>query len=272
MAFTRFGGRMVKRERGRYEISVVPALIRAGKGPIASRYERVTFDLATAQPDALARADLLAPGHPLHDSVMDESVRRFAGALNSGTVLVSSEVAEPQLMVGVVEEVVDGTGASVSRRFGYAYVDSLGSVTPAGPAPYLDCIPASDWTAVRAARSLPWLPDAEDKAMSWIITHRLPGYLGEVRPRRLSELAKARELVERRLTAERARLLTEAAAAAAKERVGERPRESSDSLGRKAAELDHRLRLRLELIDQQSLMSTKPPLFLTAALVLPRSR
>ena len=45
-AFTRLGGRIRKRERGRYEITHVPAELRSiARGPVATRYERVTFDL-----------------------------------------------------------------------------------------------------------------------------------------------------------------------------------------------------------------------------------
>ena len=271
-AFARLGGRIAKREQGRYEISNVPQHIRAaGKGPIASKYDRVTFDLGNVAPNELARADLLAPGHPLHDAVMAEAVRQFGTALNHGTVLVSSTLEEPHLLVGVVQEVADATGASVARRFGYAYVDSYGTVSPAGPAPYLDCVAAPDTPATDAARALTWLADAEDKATSWIIAHQLPEYLSEVQPRRSAELAKARDLVTRRLSSESERLLLEAAVAAEKERNGEKPKESSDSLNRKAVELDIRLRKRLDLLDQQSLMSTKPPHILTAALVLPVS-
>ncbi len=81
-AFTRLGGRIAKREQGRYEIANVPAQIRSGKfGPIATRYDRVTFDLGQVQPDGLVRADLLSPGHPLHDAVMDEAIRRHGGCL-----------------------------------------------------------------------------------------------------------------------------------------------------------------------------------------------
>src|SRR3546814_6184187 len=68
---------------------------------------------------------------------MDEAIRQYGGTLNHGTVLVSSTLEEPHLLVGVVEEVADATGSSVAKRFGYAYVDSYGTVTPAGPAPYL---------------------------------------------------------------------------------------------------------------------------------------
>ncbi|RAS61285.1 uncharacterized protein DUF3883 [Lentzea atacamensis] len=270
-AFTRLGGRIAKRERGRYEIANVPALLRAGKhGPVATRYDRVTFDLAQVAPaNDLVRADLLAPGHPLHDAVMDEAIKQFGGILNSGTVLVSSQLEEPHLLVGVIEEVADATGTSVARRFGYAFVDRFGTVTAAGPAPYLDCVAAPETPAVAAARALRWLAEAEDKATSWIIANRLPEHLAEVQPRRRAELTKIRNLVTKRLSSESERLLLEAAVASEQEQKGEKPRESSDSLNRKAVELDVRLRRRLELLDQQTLMSTKPPLIVTAALVLP---
>ncbi|MFE7328840.1 DEAD/DEAH box helicase [Streptomyces sp. NPDC057565] len=268
-AFTRLGGRIVKRERGSYEIANVPQHVRsAGNGPIATRYDRITFDLGHVQPDDRARTDLLAPGHPLHDAVMDETIRNFGGALNQGTVLVSATLKEPHLLVGVVEEVADATGESVARRFAYAYVDSHGTVHPAGPAPYLDCAAAPNGAATDIACGLPWLADAEDKATSWIIANQLPEYLAEVQPRRLAELIRTRELVTKRLTSETERLLLHAAAAAEKERWGEKPKESAESLRRKAVELDVRLRKRLALLDQQQLMSTKPPQILTAALVL----
>jgi hypothetical protein len=247
----------------------VPQHIRsAGNGPIATKYDRVTFDLSHVQPDDRARADLLAPGHPLHDAVMNETIRNFGSALNRGTVLVSATLQEPHLLVGVVEEVADATGVSVARRFAYAYVDCRGTVRPAGPAPYLDCAEVPNRAAVDIVRGLPWLADAEAKATSWIIANRLPAYLAEIQPRRLAELVKTRVLVTERLTAEIERLLLDASAASEKERRGEKPKESSASLHRKAAELDVRLRKRLALLDQQQLMSTKPPQILTAALVL----
>jgi superfamily II DNA or RNA helicase len=269
-AFTRLGGRIAKREPGRYEISNVPQQVRsAGRGPIATRYDRVTFDLHRVQPDDLTRADLLAPGHPLHDAVMDEAVRQFGDALNRGTILVSATLEAPHLLVGVVEGVADATGESVARRFGYAYVDSQGTVSSAGPAPYLDCVGAPASAATDAARVLPWLSDAEARATSWIIANQLPDYLAEVQPRRLAELTKARALVTARLSSESDRLLLEAAIASEKERAGDKAKESSESLTRKAVDLDIRLRKRLELLDQQQLMSTKPPHIVTAALVLP---
>ncbi|MGW5318587.1 helicase-related protein [Nocardia thailandica] len=269
-ALARLGGRIIHRERGRYEVTNVPPQVRAGKyGPVASRYERVTFDLDHIVADGAVRADLLAPGHPLHDSVMTEAVRRFGGALTNGTVLVSATIDEPQLLVGVVEEVTDATGASVARRFGYVFVDRTATVSPAGPAPYLDCVPAPDTPVVARIRAEHWLADAEDRALSWMITERLPEYLAEVQSGRAAELRRSRELVAERLTGEHERLLSDAAAAVEVERNGDKPRESSAGLYRKAAEIDDRLRRRLEVLDQQALMSTRPPSIKTAALVLP---
>ncbi|MFD1827586.1 MULTISPECIES: helicase-related protein [Mumia] len=269
-AFARLGGRLARRETGRYEIAHVPAQIRSrGRGPVSSRYHRVTFDLASAEAAGHDRAELLAPGHALHDAVMDEAIALLRGCLERGTVLVSATLDRPQLLVGVIEEVVDATGSSVAKRFGYAYADEQGVVTPAGPAPYLDCLAAPPGPQTADARTWPWLADAEAKAMSWIIAHQLPAYLAEVQPVRSRELARARTLVTGRLSSECDRLVRDAAAASASKRGGERGAESPERLRRKARELEVRLERRLATLDKQASMSTKPPRIVTAALVLP---
>ncbi|MFD0206564.1 MULTISPECIES: helicase-related protein [Saccharothrix] len=266
-AFQRLGGKLVKRERGRFEITHVPAAVRAvtRHGPVVSRYERVTFDLDHIAVDGRPRADLLAPGHPLHNAVIELTSTQLRPALERGTVLVSPEVDEPQLLVGVVEEVVDGTGDSVARRFGYARVDADGHVVPAGPAPYLDCVAAPRTAAVTA----PWLGEAESRARSWIIGHQVQEYLAEVAPRRLAQVERTRKRVDQRLTDESNRLLEEAALAEEKERGGVKPKESADGLRRKAHDLRVRRENRLALLDRQAQLATKPPLIVTAALMLP---
>ena len=248
----------------------MPGGVRASRAlPIASRYERVTFETAFVQLEGGATADLLAPGHPLHDAVMDETARQLRPALEAGTVLVSAAIAEPQLLVGVVEEIVDGTKATVSRRFSYAFVSESGTVTDAGPAPYLDCVAAPDGQATDAARRLPWLARAETHAVAWLVENRLPRFLAEVTPRRAQELAKVRGQVDERLSSERERLYAEAVVAAETERAGDKARESSESLIRKAQDLDARLRQRLLLLDQQEQMASLPPRIMACAVVLP---
>ena len=269
-AFTRLGGRIRKRERGRYEITQVPADLRAlARGPVATRYERVTFDLEhVLEPDA-ARAELLAPGHPLHDAVADAAVARWHETLDRGTVLVSATLEKPQLLVGVVNEIADATGATVAKRFGYAFVDEQGQVKGAGPAPYLDCVAAPPTSETDDARSLRWLVDAEQRAASWIIANELPAFLGEVRTRRQSELERVREHVSTRLSQECDRLILESTVAHEQEQQGKKPKESSTSLMHKSADLERRRTVRLELLDRQLQMQAKPPRVVTAALVLP---
>ena len=160
----------------------------------------------------------------MHDAVANQTIEQLAGTLDRGTVLVSATVDRPMLLVGVAEEVTDATGACVARRFGYAHVDETGTVTPAGPAPYLDCVPAPEGEAVDRARVLPWLGDAEEKAASWMVAHRLPEYLAEVRTRRELELKRTREQVTHRLSHEINRLAGESLVAGEKEAAGERPK------------------------------------------------
>jgi hypothetical protein len=271
-AFDHLGGRMAKREKGRWEISHVPSVVRAQQPPagaalVASRYQRVTFEIERIGGDTDARADLLAPGHPLHDAVMAETGRSLSVAMEHGTVLVSPTAERVQVLVGVLEEIVDATETLVARRFGYALIDERGTVTDAGPAPYLDWVsPPEDF---RLPPTLGWVVDAEASAISWIISHQLPGYLEEVRLRRAAGLQRVRTAVSQRLTLERDRLINEATVAADWERRQEKVRESSESLMRKASELEARMWVRLADLDRQESMSTKPPRVMASALVLP---
>jgi superfamily II DNA or RNA helicase len=271
-AFTRLGGKIRRREHGRFEITHVPAQLRTiGRGPIATRYERVTFDVEHVLDGTGARAELLAPGHPLHDAVTDQAVVQWHRTLERGTVLVSPTVEGPRLLVGVIEEIADATDTAVARRFSYALIDERGAIEPAGPAPYLDCVAAPLTNEVIAARALPWLAQAEERAASWIIANQLPAFLSEVKLRREAELHRVRDQVGRRLDQENNRLILESMVAQEQEQAGKKPKESQTSLLLKAGELEARRTARLALLDRQLQMQAKPPRVVTAALVLPLS-
>jgi hypothetical protein len=67
-AFTMLGGRIAEREKGRFEISRVPSILKerdrliGRSDPVLDRYARITFEknLIPGQP----QAELVAPGHP----------------------------------------------------------------------------------------------------------------------------------------------------------------------------------------------------------------
>lgn len=269
-AFSRLGGVIHRRERGRYEITHVPAEVRerAGRMPVARRYERVTFDIETVELLGSPRAELLAPGHPLHDTVQQLTVDRLGDALDRGTVLTSDSVDSPTLLVGVLNEVQDATGTAVGKRFGYAFVDEAGTVREAGPAPYLDFAPASEQQRVDGV-ALPWLKDRERDTISWIIAEQLPAFSHEVGAQRTVEFTRIRERVNARLTREVNRLETEALKADEDAAAGKKVRLSSETLRRRAEELSKRREHRLELIERQLSMSPLPPRITAIALVMP---
>ena len=159
-ALRMYGGRITGREQGRFEITRVPAAVRAHAaadlGPVHDRYERVTFDKARIQPgdtgdgmtSALARADLISPGTPLLAAVVNKVLADFGGTLQQGAVLVDEDdpSTDPRLLVYLDHTITDGRqihGARqvVSRRFHYVEIDRQGNVRDPGDEPYLNYAP-----------------------------------------------------------------------------------------------------------------------------------
>ena len=269
-AFTRLGGRISPREAGRFEITRVPAALRErAQGPVANAYDRVCFDTARVKVPDAPDASLLAPGQPLHDVVADLTIDQLKAALERGATLVSPHVDRPTLLVGVKEEIADATNEPVAERFSYAYVSEDGTVEPAGPAPYLDCVPAPPRAATNAMRNQPWLADAEDAGLRWITANQLAGFLSDTKVRREAELQRVRAHVSTRMNQEHERLISASMKAAEDERLGRKPKQSSSALSAKAAELDVRMERRLAKLDQQLQMQPLPPRIATAALLLP---
>lgn len=269
-SFARAGGRIDRREQGRYEISHVPASIRerAGRAPVARRYERITFDVSTVELHGAPRAELLAPGHPLHDAALRLVIDQYGPTLDRGTVLTSNSIDRPTLLVGVLNEVKDATGASVAKRFGYSFIGQDGVTRDAGPAPYLDFAPAGIEQGKRAIAE-PWLPQRERDAVSWVIAEQLPAFAVDVTGQRRAEYERTRERVAIRLTGEVNRLYTEALKADADAEAGKRVRVSSDALRRRAEELEQRRESRLALIGRQLVMAPTTPQIRAIALVVP---
>ncbi len=193
----RLGGTMSRREQRPLRDhqrpgAAAPVAPAADRHPLRARHVRHRHVARRRS----ARAELLAPGHPLHDAVIEQTIEQLGGELERGTVLVSADVEEPQLLVGVVEEIADAT-ERVGRaplRLRLRRRARQGRTRRPGALPRLRRR-AADAGGGAGAR-LPWLADAEDTAMSWIIANQLPGYLDEVRPRRAAELKRVREQVE----------------------------------------------------------------------------
>jgi hypothetical protein len=131
-AFTMLGGRIAEREKGRFEILRVPSLLKerdrliGRSDPVLDRYARITFEknLVSGQP----QAELVAPGHPLLEAIVDVVLERFQPLLVQGGILVdeTDQGEEPRLLVYLEHAIRDGRSArsgeprAISQRSGAA--------------------------------------------------------------------------------------------------------------------------------------------------------
>ncbi len=154
-ALRQHGGRITGRERGRYEITRIPAAIRShadsALGPVHDRYERVTFDKACIQIDGGDRAELISPGTPLLTAVINKVLADHEHTLVRGATLVDPEdrSADPRLLVYLDHSVTDGRQVHghrqvVSRRFQYVEIDQQGNAKSAGNEPYIGYAPLNE--------------------------------------------------------------------------------------------------------------------------------
>lgn len=225
-------------------------------------------------------AELVAPGHPLLEALIDLLLERHGDVLRQGAVLVdeSDPSDRPRVLVGVDSAIADGridpTGRPtvVSRQVGFVALSEGGETTDAGPAPYLDLRPATDdeLAALRDRLREPWLhADLEQRAVGAAVRGPVPRHLGEVRERTTQRVARVRAAVHERLSREighwdrRAAQLRDLAA------VGKQPRMNPDRAEARADELQVRLRARMAELDREAQVHPLPPVVVSALVTVP---
>ena len=283
-AFTLLGGRLAEREKGRFEITRVPSVLKErdrliGRGdPVLDRYARVTFEktLIIGQP----QSELLAPGHPLLDAAVDVVLERFGPLLSQGAVLVDDADAEtePRLLVYLEHAVRDGRVARsgeprvISQRLQFIHLKADGTAADGGSAPYLDYRPitAEERATVADAIDAPWLAGGvEERALGHAIASLVPEHLAEVKRRKLAEIDKIEREVRARLTREINYWDARAARLREEERAGKEQRINASNAEATAQRLVERLHKRQEELDRERQITALPPILKGAALVIP---
>ncbi len=287
-AFQRLGGKIARREKGRYEISFVPATLRnrvsyTGLGDaMLKSYERVCFDKADRDLPGRPQAALLCPGHPLLTATLELLLERYQDALRQGTIFVDeNDFGEtPRLLFYIEEAIQDGlalpggTHRVISRRLHFVEIIEDGTARDAGHAPYLDYAAPGE-TALPAIRA--WLEtqswlreDVERLARNYAASQLVPAHFAQVRANREALVDKTIQAVKDRLTAEirywdfRAGELKDLEAAGkANDRL------NSQRASQRADELAQRLEKRMSQLAQERAVSATPPLVRGGALVLP---
>ncbi|MCL6741773.1 DUF3883 domain-containing protein [Sphingomonas sp. RB56-2] len=283
-AFTMLGGRIPAREKGRYEITRVPPILKErdrliGRAdPVLDRYARVTFDKAfiVGQP----QAELLAPGHPLLEALVDVVLERFQPLLSQGGVLVddADESNQPRLLVYLEHAIRDGRQSrhgeprAISQRLQFILLGEDGSAEDGGPAPYLDCRPIIPEERAKVADAIqaPWLSDdVERRALGYAISELVPQHLEEVRTRRLAEVDKVEREVRARLTREITYWDARAARLREEERAGKEQRINAQNAEATAARMVERLHKRQAELDAERQVAAMAPVLKGAALIIP---
>jgi superfamily II DNA or RNA helicase len=285
-AFAHLGGRLSKREAGRYEVTHVPTEVRSrdrliGRGaPVLKRYDRVTFDREFMSLHGKPTAELISPGHPLLEATIDLVLERYGVLLRHGAVLIADadESTEPRTLIYVEHAIQDGRIVKdgqcrvVSKRFEFVEAGREGKTRRAGYAPYLDYRPASEkeLAAIRPVLAQDWLRDGlEQRGLDYAISEAVPGHLEEVRRRTVARVDRTEAAVKDRLTHEinywdmRANQLKE------QELAGKQPRMNSGKARQRADDLQARLDRRLVELEQERQLAPLPPVVVGGALVVP---
>jgi superfamily II DNA or RNA helicase len=285
-AFKRLGGRLARRESERFEITHVPAIVRerdrtTGSGaPVLTKYERVVFE-----PDFVAvvgrpLAQLIAPGHPLFDSVVDLTLERMHQLLQQGTVLVdpTDHGIEPRLLVYLEHTIEDGRPGQdgrnhvVSRQFQFVQMPRKGQPFATDGAPYLDYVPATDEELAETVTVLrdPWLADGiEERALNHALATIVPSHVAAVVKRTSGRVEKTEQKVKERLLREIAHWDHRAEVLFEQEQAGKQPRINSQNARQRADDLRARLDRRLVELGRERMISPQQPVVVGAALVVP---
>ncbi|WP_231972585.1 helicase-related protein [Nocardiopsis alborubida] len=273
------GGRAAKREKDRFELTNVPAALREGRRTISRRYTRITFEPSAVTVSGRPDAELIAPGHPLMEAIISEILKRYGGTLTRGAAFLDRAITSPRLVISLLEELTDGHGTTISKKFQYVSVLPDGTAQPAGPAPYLDFTAPTELNpeqhavltdAISSELSSPWLADGvEETALSWAVRHGLPEHRADVTARLSPAVERTRKLVRQRLKAQMNYWDGEAIKLTEAQTAGKRVRISPATARERARSLETRLERRQADLDLEAQVHVRPPKIVSAALVLP---
>ncbi|MBC6404686.1 MAG: DUF3883 domain-containing protein [Rhodospirillales bacterium] len=286
-AFQRLGGRIERREEGRWEITRVPFMLRehdrrTGSGPpLRKRYERICFEKSKIGRQPVAA--FVYPGHPLLDAVIGLLRERHGHLMKQGAVLIDdtgdagggSGVSALFLLEHSVQDgrpAASGKTSVISQKLQFAAIDAAGQVTDAGIAPHLNLRPASsaEIEAVEDLLNAGWLGgDLETQVLRFATAELAQAHLAEVRARRLREIDKVEREVKARLRQEINHWDARAFELKEQEKAGRQTRLSWQNAERRAEELAQRLRRRLASIERERCISALPPRVRGGMLVVP---
>ena len=286
-ALTLLGGQIKEREKGRYEILRVPAVIRnrdrvlGGRETVLKKYQRATFQKELIHVLEKPVAAFICPGHPLLDATIDLILERYRDLLQQGAILIDDkdESENVRALFYLEHSIQDGrpiTGTAnrrvISRQLQFVSIDKDQNVRMAGDAPYLDLRGATseETELLEPVLAEDWINGGlEQRAISFAISELVPKHFQEIKSRRESLVDKTNEAVRQRLLQEIAHWDHRAQELKAQEESGRQPKMNSQKAQSRADELSDRLEKRLAELKQEKQLSPLPPIAQGGALVVP---
>ena len=280
-----FGGQMKRREEGRWEITHVPWMVRqqdqqmGSRAPLQKKYERICFEKSTVNQQPVAA--FIYPGHPLLEALISLVRQQNDHLMKQGAVLIddTDDGTDVSALFLLEHSVQDGRPTRsghpniISQRLQFAAINKAGQVSDAGIAPHLDLRPAQqdEIQSVENILNEDWLcSDLEKKVARFATVMLAQRHVEEVRNRRLPEIHKVEQEVNRRLRSEIRHWDSRAFELKEQEKAGKRTGLNWRNAERRAEDLAERLQRRLGLIAQERFISSQPPRIRGGMIVVPR--
>ena len=174
-AFKGFGGTLERRKDGLLRIPHVPTDIRRARprtfGEVYRRYPKITFrkEEATGVPDA----ELVGPGHPLFDAVLEKTLEPYAAALEEGATFADPEGNLDGLIWFIRSKVKNGLGKTVGEKLFTVFQKDEDGFREVPSSILLELASNSSTSSAEIVYS-------EDDVKSWILENLLKRYKDEV--------------------------------------------------------------------------------------------
>ena len=276
-AFKQFGGQILWRGSGRYEIPRVPAALRDktlqncfGES-VATQYKRICFDKKNCQIPGIDSADLVTFGHPLLNAVTSLTLQKFGDVLREGTIFIDDTAGDKKirLLFCIEIELRDGRQGTVSKRLRFVEVSEDGQTALPKYLQYPDFRAPSETEREKilsAIKSMKWLTgNIEESAINFAAKNLALPYRREFEERRKIYLDKLQREVENRLMSEINFWDGRAAELQSKDKL------NSEKADRRADEIYSRLNQRREEIARERKILAMPPRVVSAALIVPQA-
>lgn len=284
-AFQHLGGKIRRREEGRWEVTHVPVRLRerdrqiGNAAPLQKQYERICFEKAYINQQPVAT--FVSPGHPLLEAVISLIREQYEQLMRQGAILVDdTDTGENLSAIFLLEHSVqDGRTTStgkphvISQRMQFVAIDKTGRTASAGIAPHLNLRPAAP-NEVEAVQDLlheDWLTSRLEKsAINFATVELAQSHVAEVRTRRLPEIDKVQQEVRARLKKEINFWDARAFELKEEEKAGRKTRLNWQNAQRRAEDLAERQKRREDQLGLERHISSQPPRIRGGMVVIPR--